>query len=1191
MDRSRRRSRTNSLTKSNPKPNVVLDESITLLEPIDDKKFPGVKRAQSLVSVNDGSSTTSAPNSARGSIQKSKSTFVAKRRESAKNRRNSSKDNNSDSSEDQPLIVQLGGCLTKGLSQEKFLEVLESKGISRDSPKFAPTRAILERLPDPLRANEVEYLKQHDVFVSRAIDEELVIHEFANFIDVLEEVFDEVEQDNEGEIVKYIPQLAKVDADQFGFSICSIDAQQYKMGDSDTYFCIQSICQTITYLLALEEHGEDYVHAHVGREPSGAGFNERILNADNLPHNPYINSGAIMCCSMVKANELMANRFDYVMDVWSRVTGGGRPTFANSVYLSEKATADRNFCLAYMMNEANAFPRGTDLLATLEFYFMLCSIEVTVDMLAVAAGTLASGGVCPITGERIFSERNVRDCLSLVASCGMYDASGEFIFDIGFPAKSGVGGGLLIVIPGVMGMCTWSPKLEKNGNSYRGIRFCEQLVSKLDYHQFSIRYSRCVDEAYHKFMDHVGTELLFAISRNDMDRVRVCIAANPKSVNFADYDKRTPLHIACSFGNLEICKYLLSHNGNVNAEDFLKNKPIDDAKREKHKPIIKFLLQQQQQQQQIEYKEKYGKHFRGKSGALFASLDDIAEGKVNKQTLIELLIKTGFSKSYYWKDLYEVIENSIHEDYFDLDTFIPITRKFPVLKRCITGNLSIAEWDKFTAMIKEIFENSAKEKISELNEINLNFSNPNLSTSTQKIITPSLQRNTKFPQIDFNTVSNSPKKLSSSKNKHHHNLGDNLLSSNLENLAKNWEMSFCSTSGQLFNTNPNEKLWCIDTMTTIVNYIIAQELLGEEIVHKYVGKEPAGRHHNEFNLNSHGIPHNPALHAGALLIISLIKPNESKEDRFAYIVSQWNKFTLGLNSVSFDAKTFQNELTNISRKWTLAYRLLDSGVFPDYVKTHDDLKQTVELYLMTLSLLASTEKLSILGSVLANGGVNPFTRERILQKKHVRNALSIMFACGMFSWSGEFTFRVGIPAQSGYGGGILAVVPDLGGFCTWAPELDKFGNSIRGIRFFCELTSNFNFHVYETLIRNKKDPTIFGGNWNDTRICNLLDAASKNDLVEVKKEIAFLDINSADYDDRTALHVAAENGHRFIVEYLLANGADANLQDRWGHKPIDCAKANKIKKLLSGEKLEPEKKKSRRKKRVLVSSRFSAKFK
>ena len=131
------------------------------------------------------------------------------------------------------------------------------------------------------------------------------------------------------------------------------------------------------------------------------------------------------------------------------------PTFANSTYLSEKASADRNFCLGYMMREEGAFPEGVDILTTLCAYFMYCSIECTVHTLSVVAGTFANGGTCPVTGKKVFESSVVRNCLSVMHSCGMYDYSGTFAYKMGFPCKSGVGGALMIVIPGVCGFCTW----------------------------------------------------------------------------------------------------------------------------------------------------------------------------------------------------------------------------------------------------------------------------------------------------------------------------------------------------------------------------------------------------------------------------------------------------------------------------------------------------------------------------------------------------------------------------------------------------------------------------------------------------------------------------------------------------------------------------------------------------------------
>jgi glutaminase len=136
------------------------------------------------------------------------------------------------------------------------------------------------------------------------------------------------------------------------------------------------------------------------------------------------------------------------------------------------------------MKENKSFPKNTDLLETLEFYFRCCSVEHTTHAMAIFGATLANAGFCPLTNKSVFHPNTVKNCLSLMASCGMYDFSGEFFFSIGLPAKSGVGGGLLIVIPNLMGICLWSPALDNLGNTVKGIEFCKHLVSKYNFHHF-----------------------------------------------------------------------------------------------------------------------------------------------------------------------------------------------------------------------------------------------------------------------------------------------------------------------------------------------------------------------------------------------------------------------------------------------------------------------------------------------------------------------------------------------------------------------------------------------------------------------------------------------------------------------------------------------------------------------------------
>ena len=197
-----------------------------------------------------------------------------------------------------------------------------------------------------------------------------------------------------------------------------------------------------------------------------------------------INSGAIMCCSLIRPGLDMADRFDHVAEAWRRLSGGGRAASTTRSTCRSGRPRTAISPSATSCGRKGAFPAGTDLVETLEFYFQCCSIEIDAEALAVVAATLANGGVCPLTGERVFSPSTVQQCLSLMSSCGMYDYSGEFAFTIGLPAKSGVSGALMVVVPNVMGICVWSPRLDALGNTVRGIAFCKELVTRYNFHVY-----------------------------------------------------------------------------------------------------------------------------------------------------------------------------------------------------------------------------------------------------------------------------------------------------------------------------------------------------------------------------------------------------------------------------------------------------------------------------------------------------------------------------------------------------------------------------------------------------------------------------------------------------------------------------------------------------------------------------------
>jgi glutaminase len=285
----------------------------------------------------------------------------------------------------------------------------------------------------------------------------------------------------EGAVADYIPELAHVDPDRFGICIATRDGFVYEVGDSRQPFTIQSISKPLTYGLALEQHGEDAVLAKIGVEASGDAFNAISLRPHTgAPLNPLINAGAIAACGLVPG-ATVGQKTDSILDAYSRYAG--RPLDVDeTVYASESRTGHRNRAIGWMLRNFSIL--AEDPTPTLEAYFRQCAIRVTCRDLALIGATLANGGVNPVTGIRAIAEEYVQDVLSVMATCGMYDYSGEWLYRTGLPAKSGVGGGILAVQPGRIGIGVYSPRLDAQGNSVRGIAVCRELAADLGLHLF-----------------------------------------------------------------------------------------------------------------------------------------------------------------------------------------------------------------------------------------------------------------------------------------------------------------------------------------------------------------------------------------------------------------------------------------------------------------------------------------------------------------------------------------------------------------------------------------------------------------------------------------------------------------------------------------------------------------------------------
>jgi len=297
-------------------------------------------------------------------------------------------------------------------------------------------------------------------------------------------IFDTIIKNNidfikNGKVASYIPELAKSNPNDLGVYLITLDGQEFYAGDFEKKFTMQSISKILSLMLSLIDNGES-VFEKIGMEPTGDSFNSIVnleLKSIHKPFNPMINAGAIATTSMIKGNSV-DEKIMRILDLAKKLSNNPNIKINEDVYWSEKTTGDRNRSLAYFMKSYNVIDGVVD--DVLDLYFKQCSIEVNCMDIANMGCVLANDGISTKTGERIVSKHICRIVKTLMTTCGLYDASGEFAVHIGIPAKSGVGGGILASVPHKMGIGVYGPSLDEKGNSIAGIQILRELSEKLD---------------------------------------------------------------------------------------------------------------------------------------------------------------------------------------------------------------------------------------------------------------------------------------------------------------------------------------------------------------------------------------------------------------------------------------------------------------------------------------------------------------------------------------------------------------------------------------------------------------------------------------------------------------------------------------------------------------------------------------
>jgi glutaminase len=479
--------------------------------------------------------------------------------------------------------------------KKDLLQALHARGILEHDVRIRQTTEQLRNYKEKDRLNLTEFrslVSPHITLIEKALTGGLVIPDFNNFISFITNLYNRTLQNKDGNIADEIPELAIVNPDRYALSVCTVDGQRFNIGDFTIPYLARSTANPVNYCLALKEHDRIAVHQRVGRMPKEKRFDYLMLNHDGLPHNPLTGAGALVIGSMIYEKDKQEKRFSAVQTLWQALSGGLPPRFNRKAFVSEKSTADKDRALAYFMQQQRIFPKGADVNRHLEFLWQCLAIETTTEAQAIMAATLANAGVCPTNEREVLTPKVSKDCLSIMMMAGMQDASSEYAFSVGLPAVSGNSGAMMIVVPNVMGIAIWSPRIDGNGNSLKGVDFSLKLVERFNFHHFdsSIKHINKIDPRWKKNQTkiHGVMAVTSAASIGDLYELQRLSAAGV-DLNEGEYDRRTGLHLAASEGHLDAVKFFIEKNVDINPKDRWGGTPFADAKREGHKDVLELL--------------------------------------------------------------------------------------------------------------------------------------------------------------------------------------------------------------------------------------------------------------------------------------------------------------------------------------------------------------------------------------------------------------------------------------------------------------------------------------------------------------------------------------------------------------------------------------------------------------------------
>ncbi|XP_061077653.1 glutaminase liver isoform, mitochondrial isoform X2 [Conger conger] len=483
------------------------------------------------------------------------------------------------------------------VNMTQFFEAVWNSGIVRSDSRIKDCHLLMKKLLEAdgtVDRNTFHRCVTGVVsFILKALQGRFVIPDFSTFSEETQKLFLKSKQ------LAPVKEQAPVNGDsgKWGVSICTVDGQRLSVGDCADPCVLGEISWPLIYGIAVDQLGPDYVHRYVGVEEFSKYESAFTLTKQGVPHSPLTQTGAIITASLLQlAARLGAEedeKYESVLNVFRKLCNKEHANLNCTSYQALRRDSVALHALSFYLQEKKCFPESVDINTTLDLLLQCSSTEVTCESGAAIAATLANGGVCPLSGDQVLCPSSTRNMLSMMQVAGMKDYSRIFHFKTSVPAMSSQSGGLLMVVPGVLGLMCWSPELDAFGNSWKSVHFCEELVLTFQLHSFDVRTPFRQVVAYRQWKaESEGYQImnvLLAAYRGDVQSLRRYFLSGA-DLNAVDYDGRSALHVAASEGHAEVIKFLIENAGaNPLANDRWGNSALQEAERSNHVQTVQLL--------------------------------------------------------------------------------------------------------------------------------------------------------------------------------------------------------------------------------------------------------------------------------------------------------------------------------------------------------------------------------------------------------------------------------------------------------------------------------------------------------------------------------------------------------------------------------------------------------------------------